>query len=269
VLLWSVTTGQFEVVGTATLIAGHLAITANHVLEHVIRKYGAKRKNDTHAEIDAFELKLWQVVPGPAYRVWKVFAAWPCGTDIAILHLGLDRTSLPDEKIEWKQPHLRALPPPTGQHVVAFGYRESRIDVTEGTDGQHHIVLNDRPTTSIGTIRQIYPSGRDSVMLPFPCFEIEARFDPGMSGGLVIDEAGAVCGLICASLQHGDVNAPPISYVASLWPMLRTVISANRGDRYPKDVSYPVIDLAIDGLISVTDLHELDPAIFPDKQLSK
>jgi hypothetical protein len=105
-------------------------------------------------------------------------------------------------------------------------------------------------------------------MLPFPCFEIEARFDPGMSGGLVIDEAGAVCGLICASLQHSDVNAPPISYVASLWPMLKTGISVDRGDRYPRGTSYPLIDLAIDGLITVTDLHEIDPVLFPDKQLT-
>jgi hypothetical protein len=90
-----------------------------------------------------------------------------------------------------------------------------------------------------------------------------------MSGGLVVDEAGAVCGLICASLQHNDVNAPPISYVASLWPMLKTVISANRGELYPEDVSYRVVDLAIDGLISVTDLHQLDPAHFPGKQLAK
>ena len=259
---------QFEVVGTATLISGHLAITANHVLEHALRKYGALQKDGKLIEIDAFELKLWQVLPGPIYRTWKVFAAWPCATDVVILHLGLDRTSLPDQKIEWKQPRLRVLPPPVGETVVAFGYRESHVRVTEG-DGQHHIELNDRPTTSIGKIREVYSSGRDSVMLPFPCFEIEARFDPGMSGGVVIDEAGAVCGLICASLQQSDVSASPISYVASLWPMLNTLISANRGDGYPKDVSYPVIDLAIDGLICVTDLHNLDPAHFPDKQLSK
>jgi hypothetical protein len=110
--------------------------------------------------------------------------------------------------------------------------------------------------------------GRDKVMLPFPCFEIEARFDPGMSGGMVLDEAGRLCGLICASLQHDDPNAPPISYAASLWPMLKTVISANRdGDRYPKGVSYPVIDLAIDGVIGVEDLYQLDPTHFPDKQI--
>jgi hypothetical protein len=259
---------RLDVIGTATLIAGHLAITANHVLEYAVRTYGVKQKDDTQLEIDAFELKLYQVLPGPVYRIWRVFAAWPCATDVVILHLGLDRTSLPGEKIEWRQPRLRVLPPPVGQAVVAFGYRESQVTVTEGGDGQHHIELNDRPTTSIGRIKQIYPSGRDAVMLPFPCFEIEARFDPGMSGGLVIDEAGAVCGLICASLQHSDVNAPPISYVASLWPMLKTGISVDRGDRYPRGISYPLIDLAIDGIITVTDLHEIDPVLFPDKQLT-
>jgi hypothetical protein len=105
-------------------------------------------------------------------------------------------------------------------------------------------------------------------MLPFPCFEIEARFDPGMSGGMVIDENGALCGLICASLQHGDPYAPPVSYVASLWPMLKTVISANRSGNYVQDVFYPVIDLAVDRLIAVTDLHQLDPKEFPDKRLT-
>jgi hypothetical protein len=50
--------------------------------------------------------------------------------------------------------------------------------------------------------------------------------------------------------------------------MLKTVISINRGDRYPTGVSYPVIDLAIDGLIEGDDLHELDPTHFPGKQLT-
>lgn len=244
---------KLSVVGTATMICGHLAITARHVLDYVIRTYGAKVKG-REVEIEGYELKLYQVMPGPVYRIWRICSAWTCATDIALLHLSLDRTSLPDKKIIGRQPVLRVHPPPVGQKVVAFGYRESNIKVTEGSDGQHHIELNDRPTTSIGTVRQVYPSGRDAVMLPFPCFEIEARFDPGMSGGMVIDEAGRLCGLICASLQHGDPTAPPISYVASLWPMLTTTISGNRGDRYPKGVSYPVIDLAIDGIIKVVDL---------------
>lgn len=103
-------------------------------------------------------------------------------------------------------------------------------------------------------------------MLPFPCFEIEARFDAGMSGGMVIDEMGAVCGLICASRTTSEATAP-VSYVTTLWPMLRTVISADRGDRYPRSINYPMIDLAIDGLIAVKDLSELDRRTFPGKSL--
>lgn len=260
---------QLLVVGTATIISGYLAVTARHVLDHVVRTHGATLKDGKNVEISGYELKLYQVLPGPAYRIWRVVAAWPCETDIVLLHLSLDRSTVPDETVTWKQPHLRVMPPPAGQKVVAFGYREAKIVVTESQDGVHHIELNDRPTTSIGTVRQVYPNGRDGVMLPFPCFEIEARFDPGMSGGMVIDENGALCGLICASLQHGDPNTPPISYVASLWPMLKTAITANRAGNFPKGVSYPVIDLAIDRLIAVTDLHELDPKEFPGKQLTR
>jgi hypothetical protein len=247
------------VLGTATLIAGYLAITARHVLESVFQKYGRKQSTDKHFEIDACAIRLYQVLPGPEYRVWEVRNAWLCPTtDIAILHLAKWRTTRPDESVDWKSPHIRALPPAVGQKVVAFGYRESKVTVTEDSTGTHHIELNDRPTVSIGTITQIYPSGRDRVMLPFPCYEIEARFDPGMSGGMVIDENGALCGLICASLQTTDPTAQPISYVASLWPMLGTVISANRGDRFHKDVQYPMIDLARDGIISVIDIDQLN-----------
>lgn len=259
---------QLYVIGTATLVAGHVAITARHVLDYAVRTFGAKKNSDMEVEVDGYALRLYQVLPGPIYRIWNVHTAWPCSSDIAVLHLGLWRTTIPDEKIEWKQPRLRVLPPPVGQKVVAFGYRESKVMVTESSDGTHHIELNDRPTTSIGTIRQVYPAGRDRVMLPFPCFEVEARFDPGMSGGMVLDESGSLCGLICATLQNSDLTAPPVSYVAALWPMLTTAIAIDRGDKYPRGITYPMIDLAIDGLISVVDLHELDQRHFPGKKLN-
>ena len=80
---------QLYVVGTATLICGHLAVTARHVLDHIVQTYGAKLKNGTQAEIDGYEVKLYQVLPGPVYRIWRVHTAWPCETDIAVLHLSL------------------------------------------------------------------------------------------------------------------------------------------------------------------------------------
>jgi hypothetical protein len=235
------------------------------VLEEILRRFGA-RQTPQGIEVN-YAIKLYQVLPGPAYRIWNVFKAWSCPTDIAVLHLGLDGSSDGASKVAWKQPILRAMPPPVGQKIVAFGYRESTIIVREDAEGTYHIELNDKPTTSAGEITQIFPDGRDKVMLPFPCFEIRARFDSGMSGGLVIDEEGALCGLICASLQQSDPEQPPISYVATLWPMLTTVVSADRGDAYPRGVEYPLIDLAIDKIMGVKDLASLDPSRFPGMEL--
>jgi hypothetical protein len=116
---------QLFVVGTATIISGYLAVTARHVLDHVVRTYGATLKDDKNVEISGYELKLYQVLPGPAYRIWRVVAAWTCETDIVLLHLGLDRSTVADETVTWKQPFLRVMPPPAGQKVVAFGYREA------------------------------------------------------------------------------------------------------------------------------------------------
>jgi hypothetical protein len=106
-------------------------------------------------------------------------------------------------------------------------------------------------------------------MLTFPCFEVYARFAPGMSGGLVIDEAGALCGLVCAGTDFADASALPLSYAATLWPMLTTIISADRGDAYPRGVEYPMIDLALDKLINAIGLEELDPKFFPGRALPR
>jgi hypothetical protein len=178
-------------------------------------------------------------------------------------------TSEPEASIEWRCPVLRVMPPPSGQKVLAFGFREAKIQVSEGADGTHHIDLNDVGTTSIGEVGQIFPERRDSSMLTFPCFEVCARFAPGMSGGLVIDEDGALCGLVCAGCDFSDPNASPLSYAATLWPMLTTVISADRGDAYPRGVEYPVIDLALGKQIHVVRLEELDPNVFPGRVLPR
>ncbi|MBV8276070.1 MAG: hypothetical protein JO170_12545, partial [Verrucomicrobia bacterium] len=103
--------GETHVVGTATLIAGHLAITARHVVDYVVRRFGARQNRPNIAEIRDFAIRLYQVLSGPVYRVWNVYAAWFCETDIAILHLGLFKTSDPNGVIDWKVPALRCMPP--------------------------------------------------------------------------------------------------------------------------------------------------------------
>ena len=102
-------------------------------------------------------------------------------------------------------------------------------------------------------------------MLTFPCFEVYAKFAPGMSGGLVVDENGLLCGLVCAGTDLADPSMLPLSYAVTLWPLLVTMISADRGDTYPRGVEYPIIDLALDKIIHVVGLEELAPELFPGR----
>jgi hypothetical protein len=260
---------ELHVIGTATLIGTYLAVTAKHVLDEINRRFGGMKRVSAGIEVSGYSIRLYQVLPGSVYRSWNVSKAWICASDIAILHLGLDRTSETEPKLEWRSPLIRVLPPPSGQKVLAFGYRESQIEVTKDAKGTHHIELKDVGTTSIGEVGQIFPERRDSSMLTFPCFEVIARFAPGMSGGLVIDENGALCGLVCAGLQQNDPSALPISYAATLWPILTTEISADRGDSYPRGVKYPVIDLVIDKFLTAVGLEGLDPKLFPGRVLPR
>jgi hypothetical protein len=248
---------EMHVIGTATLIAPYLAITAKHALDPAVKKYGARQ---------GFSLVLYQVLPGPLYRLWTVVRDWRSVTDITILHLAANPMASSHEPIEWKNPRLRMTPPPPGEKVLAVGYRESTIQVTENADGSHHRELNDILTTSIGEVGEIYPVRRDSSMAPFPCFEVRARFDGGMSGGLVIDENLSLCGMVCTGYEL-EPDAPPVSYASTLWPMLTTTISADRGNAYPRGIEYPMIDLVRDGLIHAIGLEEVEPKLFPNRAL--
>jgi len=259
---------ELRMLGTASLIGGYLALTARHVVEQALRLTTVNKVGDKH-EVTGGQLQLLQVLPGSHYRFWNVAQLWVTNSDIAILHLALDSASDLDLPINWISLRVRATPPPTGQKVVAFGYRESVVRPSTGPSGGPHIDINDKPTTSAGYVGQIFEVRRDSGILNFPCFEVHAKFAHGMSGGIIVDEDGRLCGLICAGTEFDDPAIPPLSYAATLWPFLTTTISGDRGDKYPRGVRYPAIDLALDNIINVTHLEDLDPTHFPGRTLPR
>jgi V8-like Glu-specific endopeptidase len=142
--------GESHVVGTATLISVKLAITAKHVLEDIVSRFGAQKKAEMHLEVRNYAVRLYQVLRGPVYRIWNVDFARYCETDIALLQLGEFRGSHRETVIEWKTPLIRSMPPPVGQKVIAFGYRESSCAATPIESGGYHLELQDQPTISVG-----------------------------------------------------------------------------------------------------------------------
>jgi hypothetical protein len=255
--------GECYVIGTATIIGTFVALTAKHVLDEITTRFGAEDIDRGAKEIANYSVRLYQILPGPCYVVYQVVAAWNSpDTDISVLHLGLFRGS-PGTKLDWRSPSLVFGSPPVGTPLAAFGYHSSQVSTRPADDGNYHLELKDSPTTSTGVVEEILPRGQPAGNFTFPCYRIAARFDGGMSGGPVFDEKGALCGIISGSLFPGDGDEEPISYVCMLWPLLRLLISVNRGPRYPRDVKYPIAHLVRDGQIHTRphSFNGIDPAL--------
>lgn len=128
--------GESYVIGTATLIAPFLAITAEHVLDEITIKYGAEDVKDGAKEITNYSVRLYQCLPGPHYVVYQVFAAWSCSdTDISVLHLGLFRSSDPATTLNWRTPPLVFGAPSVGSSLAAFGYHSSIVKTRPAEGG--------------------------------------------------------------------------------------------------------------------------------------
>ena len=243
------------VVGTATVICGNLLVTARHVLDQVWDTPPTEKSANQIKK----HLAAIQLLPGPEYIIWDVVDGFADpASDIALLRLGTNPgRSHPKSTHQWRQPHVNPFAPEVGERVMAFGYRNSAIQVSKNAEGGPHIELNDEPITSVGLVREIYEMRRDQ-RLPFPCYQVSARFDRGMSGGPVYDETGCLCGLVCSNVEGSHIDGEPVSYVTTLWPIFRAIINMDRGDAYPRGVRYAAIDLARGGQISVPDLPRLE-----------
>jgi hypothetical protein len=247
-------TDQATVLGTAIVICGHLVVTAKHVLAELIATSDAT----DNFQLD-HHLAAVQVLPGPEYVVWDVTSGlFDPSSDLALLQLATNPgRSHPDKPIDWRQPRVNPFPPDIGNTVAAFGYRESTIKISQNDQGGRHIEINDEPITSVGTVRAIHEFRRD-MLLPFPCYQVSARFDGGMSGGPVFEETGALCGIVCSNIAGSHIDGEPVSYVTSLWPLFRLGMNFDRGDRWPKGAPYFGIDLARADLIKVVDIDRLN-----------
>ena len=246
-----------EVVGTATTLCGHFLVTAKHVLDDYC---DVESVASPEASIDVNRsLSAVQLLPGPEYLVWDVVSAiFHPASDIALLRVSPNPArSHHDGLHRWKSPIVNPFAPNVDERVAAFGYRRSRVRASKNSKGGLHIDLDDELMSSVGRVQEIHEWGRDKVMLPFPCYQVSARFDDGMSGGPVFDEYGSLCGIVCSNFGGSDEYGEPISNVTMLWPLFTLILDADRGDNYPRGIRYPAIELARDGQIRVSEFSRL------------
>jgi len=96
-----------------------------------------------------------------------------------------------------------------GARVHTYAYPNTVIEY-DSTEAHNHIYCS--PAFYKGQITEVYPDGRDKVMLPYPCYETSMPIHGGASGGPVFNEQGHVFAL--NSTGYPDV--PDVSFISQL-----------------------------------------------------
>jgi V8-like Glu-specific endopeptidase len=189
--------GGLRVYGSGVMVAPGVVLTASHIFEGHHDQIASRTE----------EIRCIGVCQGRRIEMWKA-ERWrlpETNSDISVLNVRL-LTAVPDD---WK---CACLPittraPRDGERLSAVGFtfgapnRNGRIGTIEGTP----IIGQGEMLVSTGAISRLWYPGKDP-RISFPTFEIACSTAGGMSGGPVLDETGAIVGLLAAgeeTLEEG------------------------------------------------------------------
>lgn len=203
----------FQCVGTAFNISPDgILITAQHVVAEAIDICSRHRGSAIHVlmvhsgeDCDDISDLLGGLVP-----VCDIVHT--TATDVALLQIRILHNGavfpLPILRLASRLPAL-------GTRILGLGYTKMAVGSDEVTVDARTLTIEQGFHATTGKVVQIYPNGRDSFMLPSPCFETSARFDAGMSGGPVMNEDGFVCGIVSSSIDGGDAESGYVSWASA------------------------------------------------------
>jgi hypothetical protein len=221
-------------VGTGFVVeSGGLMMTAGHVIEYAL----SQRTRDcvpTGADIDDFNLYALYV-SSRRHRpnndhflggLWPISHVWrQKEIDIGFCWLQQPEYA-PDHKegpLQTPGAMLSFRVPQVGEEIVGCGYYGTTRHMTpEQVEGGYKLDYSHKTAFTRGKIIQVFPRSRDAGMLRFPCFQTDARFEPGMSGGPIFDGKGGVCAVICSSMPPTEEDSRYISHGSLLWPAIGT-----------------------------------------------
>ncbi len=221
--------GKLHSCGSGCLIGPSLALTATHVVDRPFdrRKFHSADPNDADFGLLAFQrvnrredALSWRVKSAHRFPAPSTDEENDRPIDVSLLDLAPHPPFIPEleEYRRWFF-EINVAPPSVGSYVTAYGFAESEIEMDSDPNS---FVCKNQPVKIEGQVKEVYFPRRDHGFLPFPCFEIEGDFRPGMSGGPIFNERNQVCGIVSSGGILG------VSYGTVLWPLLAVEFQGRR-----------------------------------------
>lgn len=214
----SVENGEFKYLGTGFIIwPGGILVTAKHVIDKALpgfepraEIYALYATNEEHPDKELGYI-------GGLLTIKKI--SWSLEFDIAYCLLEAMISKIDGQPLLFPSYPVSSTAPKVGENILGFGYHENSFTNTWDSEKDRQIVhYSTKSRSTTGVVVEVFRKRRDSSFLNFPCFQSSARFEPGMSGGPIINEAGYVCGVICSAFSGSGDDGDYLSFCSTLWP---------------------------------------------------
>jgi S1-C subfamily serine protease len=186
--------------GSGVLVHPGVAITAKHVVKDWLPALASGAASVVCQAARSDLLLLWDVTSVQALP----------DADLAVVTLRY-RADLPPGN-QFFVAHATTRMPQIGERVFLCGFTSDTARVPVSS----RMALSGLNRIGEGRVIEVWPSGRDRVMLPSASFAVDCPAFGGMSGGPVFDNSGRFIGVVTSSNEGED----DLAYVSHVWPAL-------------------------------------------------